>query len=414
MTEPERPIALCYRAMRSLLLGVLLVAGCQANENKAAPSSQVQPPPVSTPAPVSEPAPTKPAPANPPAAAVPPLPSPLPGKRIDLTGAIGSAWRAAIGDFNGDKKREIVVVDSKQMRVIDASGNQIASAPVTSGIQVLVAADVDGDGKSEILAGWGLTRDFKDAKARITLHHVQGKQIVEQLIAEPATTRQDVTAIVPVEKGALLVAYYDGKYTVTSAMAKQTGRTWKLDTIASIRMATSYARGDVDGDGKPDLVVGRIYGDDKGVDGDAFVLAPDGSRAKVPTTRGLRSLAIVGSDIFLGDGWHQNYGQNARGLLTRAWHDKDGYHAELVEDTAGQYGLERILPAKIDGKQVLVTQGSHYVRVFAKNGAQWKGLTIAGPSRDIAVGDLDAAPGDEVLIVGDKSELVDLHGALFQ
>jgi len=344
---------------------------------------------------------------------LPPLPDPLPGKRTDMTTAVGSGWRAVIADVVGDRKREIVVVDSSKLRVLDASGKELAAAPVSSGILVLVATDIDGDAHAEILAGWGQTRDWRDGKARITVHRVNGNQIVEEVIGEPQTTRAEVVAIVP-DKQSLLVAYYDSKFMVTSATAKKAGSTWQLEPIASIRMATSYARGDVDGDGKPDLVVGRIYGDDKGIDGDGFVLGSGGARTKLPTTRGLRSLAVVGGEIFVGDGWHQNYGQHGRGLLTRIRHDKAGFHADLVENTPGQYGIERIVPATIDGKQALVTLGSHYVRVFARDGERWRGITIAGPARDISVGDLDGVPGDEILVVADKSELVDLRGVSFQ
>jgi hypothetical protein len=339
---------------------------------------------------------------------VPPLPDPLPGKRTDLLAAIGTAAHATIGTFGG--KRAIAIADAKQLRLIDASGRELAAAPVTAGVQVLAAIDVDGDGTTELVAGWGESREYRAAKARITLHRVQGAQLVEETIAEPETTRAEIVAILPYGKDALFVAYYDSKFMVTSAIARRAARGWQLDKIASIRMATSYARGDVDGNGTPDLVVGRMYGDDKGIDGDAFVLAPDGSRTPLPTTRGLRSLAIVGGDIYFGDGWHQNYGQLAHGLLTHVHHAQDGFHAELIEDTPGQYAIEKIVPATIDGRQVLVAMGSHYVRVYARAGGAWRGLTIAGAARDVAVGDLDGAPGDEILVVGDKSELVDLRG----
>ncbi len=392
--------------MRLAIACALLLASCQ---NKTETNAKTSPPPPQGSASVATPGPDPDAPDNAqPQLPLPSLPSPLPGKRTDLTAAIGSAQRAAIGDFDGDKKREIVVADAKTLRVIDAAGKEIASAPVSGGIHVLVAADIDGDGKAEILAGWGQSREYMSAKARITLHRLTGTQLVEEVLAEPETSRAEVVAIVPLGQQELLVGYYDAKYTVTSAYARKKGKAWELETIASIRMATSYARGDVTGDGKPDLVVGRMYGDDKGIDGDAFVLAPDGSRTKLPTTRGLRSLAIAGNDIYVGDGWHQNYGQHARGLLTRIHHDKDGFHAELVENTPGQYAIERILPATIGGKQVIIALGSHYVRVFTSG----KGTTVAGAARDIAVGDLDGKPGDELLVVGDTSELIDLAGAL--
>ena len=402
--------------MRFVVIALLL-AGCQSKDKTSPPpatevATNKQPSSSSA---STTPAPDPDAPTNTQQQLpLPPLPDPLPGKRKDVTTAVGSAWRVAIGDVDGDRKRELVVVDSKQLRVVDIAGKEIASAPVTAGIHVLLAHDVDGDGRAEILAGWGQSRDFMSAKARITAHRLQGKQLVEEVIVAPETERAEVVAIVPVEKQTLLVAYYDSKFMVTSATAKRAAQGWQLTTLASIRMATSYARGDLDGDGKPELVVGRIYGDDKGIDGDAFVLAPDGKRTPLPTTRGLRSLAIIGGAVFVGDGWHQNYGKYARALLTRIARTGDSFASELVENTPGQYGVERIVPATIDGKQVVVTLGSHYVRVFALDGTKWRGVTIAGQTRDVAVGDLDGQPGDEIVIVGDKSEIVDLRGVSFQ
>lgn len=401
--------------MRYALCCALLVASCQANEGtkrppsgsaagSAAPSS-----PVATP---SVPKPDGDAPVNTePRLPLPPLPDPLPGARQDLGSVIGAGSRVAIGDFDGDGDRELVVIDAQRIRIVELGGKEIASAPVQAGIQVLVAADIDGDRRDEILAGWGMTREHRTASTRITLHRLRGGALEEEVIVQPQTERADVAAIVPMpDDKAVLVAYFDSKYHVTSAIARRTQQGWQLDKIASIRMATSYARADLDGDGKPELVVGRMYGDDLGIDGDAFVLAPDGTRTKLPSTRGLRSLAAVGGELFFADGWHHNYGQHARGLLTRVVKTKDGFSASLVENTPGQHSIERIVPATIGGKPVLVTLGSHYVRVYANVGGTWRGLTIAGMSRDVAVGDLDGKPGDEIIVVGDKSELVDLRG----
>lgn len=394
---------------------LLGIAACQTKTD----SRTGERPGSAAPPQASAPATSDPSAEPPPRTPVPPLPSPLPGVRADLTANIGPAARVAIGDLDGDGDREIIVADAKQLRVLDASGREITAAPVGGGIQVLVAADLDGDRRWELYAGWGQSRDHMDAKARITAHRFERGKLVEDVVAAPETSRNEVLALVPMsDQMALLVAYFDSKYMVTSTIMRRGATGWTGEKVASLRTATSYARGDVDGDGAQDLVVGRVYGDDKGIDGDAFVLGKDGARTPIPSTRGLRSLAVAYTDaddraeVFMGDGWHQNYGKLAHGLLTWARHGKSGWTTELVEDTAGQFELMRIVPATLDGKPAIVTLGSHYVRVFVRDNERWRGHTIAGPARDLAVGDLDGEPGDEVVIVGDKSELVNLRGAL--
>lgn len=341
----------------------------------------------------------------------------MPGTRKDLTVAIGPAWRAAIGDFNGDGKNEIAVASSQELKVIDANGKTLATTPATDGIQRLTAADLDGDGRAEIYAGWGQTRDHMDTKAKVTVHRLDGGRLTTETVLAPETTRQEVVALVPMKDAkSLFIAYFDSKYMVTSTIAQKGAQGWTASKVAQLRTATSYARGDVNGDGKPDIVVGRVYGDDKGVDGDAFILAPDGSRTKIPSTRGMRSIAVIDADadgkpeVYMGDGWHQNYGQYAHGLLTRARFAGSTFQTDLVEDTVGQYGIEEIVPATVDGKIVILTAGSNYTRAFMRAGDHWSAVTIGPVARDIAVGDLDGKPGDEILLLGEKSELVSLHG----
>jgi len=399
-----------FRALAACVAALAL--GCQRSEparEGAAPSKpEVPAPPTSTP--------LEPAPAGPRAPA-PPLPDPLPGARTNVTAIVGAAARVAIADLDGDGASELVLFDAAQIRVVAPSGRELARAPVTRGIQTLAVADLDHDGHAEVFAGWGQTRDHMDTRATFTVHRWRQGELVEETVLAPVTTRQDAVSIVPMpDNHAVLLAYFESKYMVHGVVATQDGSSWSVTPLATLRTATTFARGDLDGDGVADLVVGRVYGDDKGVDGDAFILSPDGTRRPIPTTRGLRSLAIADGDgdghpeVFLGDGWHQNYGELARGLLTWARPSTQGFHTELIEDTAGQYAIERILPATIDGQTMIVTLGSSYVRVFRHAGGRWTGLTIAGLARDLAVGDLDGKPGDEILILGTESEIVNLRG----
>jgi hypothetical protein len=41
----------------------------------------------------------------------------------------------------------------------------------------------------------------------------------------------------------------------------------------------------------------------------------------------------------------------------------------------------------------------------------WQAITVAGATRDIAVGALDSVPGDDILTIGDRSEIISLHDA---
>jgi hypothetical protein len=344
---------------------------------------------------------------------VPPLPDPLPGKRTALT--IATPHRAAIGDLDGDHHNEIVVCDPTVMTVLDPSGKKLGELSVVDGIQRLVVADVDGDGRAEIYAGWGQTREHMDTKAHLSVLRFDPatRLLREEQILQPATTRNDIVSILPApDLKALYFSYFDSKYMVTTVLVSRAGDGWTQKPVVQNRMAASFARGDVDGDGKLDLVVGRVYGDDKGVDGDAFVqgMGADAKRTMIPSQRGLRSIAVIDGAVYMGDGWHQNYGTLGRGLLSRSKIVSGAFVTNVVEDTAGQYALEAIIPATVDKKRVIVTQGSNYTRAFRLNGDKWEALTIAGVARDVAVGDLDGKPGDEILIVGDKTEIVNLEG----
>jgi hypothetical protein len=375
--------------------------GCSRKEEPLDRATEGRAPPAS-----SSEAPVEPASAS----------LPLPGDRRDVSDAVAGALRAVAADLDGDGRAELVLVDAEAIRVVNHRGVELSRASVHGGIQVLTAVDLDGDRRDEVAAGWGMTREHREATARVTLHHLAGEQLVEEVVIAPATSRHDVQAIVPVGPGALLIAYFESKYMVKSVRAVRRGRSWGLEDVASLRMATSYAFGDADADRRPDVVVGRVYGDDREADGDAFLLAPGGDRVPIPTTRGVRGLALADVDgdgqaeIYLGDGWHRNYGRLARGRLTWARWEAGRFRSDLIEETPGQYTIWHIVPADVDGdgRPEIVTRGSHHVRVHRWHDGRWHGLTVGGESRDVAVGKLDDHPGDDLLILGPRSEVVSL------
>jgi hypothetical protein len=366
----------------------------------------------------AQPAATHAAPATPPDRVVPPLPDPLPGMRHDVSATAGAATRVAIGDLDGDGQAELVFADAARLWVVDRAGRELASVPAPGAIHVLAVADLDGDGRAEIAAGWGFGRDHRDARTRVVAYRLVRDTLVEELIDEPASERHEVASIVPPRRGEpeLLLATYASKYVVRIAAARRRpGKGgWTVEERAAVRMGTSHARGDLDGDGTAELVIGRVYGDQLGDPGDALVLWAGAERSEVPTVRGVRGLALGDSDgdgkdeVFLGDGWDRDYGKVARGLVSWARLEDGAMTTELIEDTPGQYTVWQIEAADLDGdgKIELVTRGSHYVRIYRRVGPRWQGVTIAGPVRHLAVGPLDDRPGDEILLLGDKAEIV--------
>jgi hypothetical protein len=317
----------------------------------------------------------------------------------DVTAWVGDAQRAAIGDLTGDGRAEIALADARRLRIVDASGRELASTAAPAGIQVL------GIARGLVLAGWGETREHRGAAARVSIYRLDGGKLVEARSFEPQTSRSEIVALVPAPDGTLLVAYYESKYLVRVARMALADAATKLDDVATLRMAAgfAYAAGE--------LVVARVYGDELHSEGDAFVLHADGTRTAIPTTRGARAIvAGEGEEVFLADGWNENYAQVARGLVTRDWRDNAGaWHSELVEDLASEYSAGKLVAADLDGDGhvELISSGNKYVRVFRRSGAGWTGETIdPNAARDIAVGSLDGELGASILIVGDKSELV--------
>jgi len=393
--------------MKALALALLLAACAEKPVTPSSPDAAV-PPPVALDGP--------PLPPERPQAPPPEVPSPPPGKRRDATLLVGDAYRAAGGDLDGDRKAELALADDQRVWVVDRAGRTLAEIPAgEEGVQILTILDAEGDGRRELAVGWGETGKHRAAKAKVSLYRLQKGKLVEEIVWAPKTARNEIVAILAV-KGGLFLAWFESKYLVKTARATRgAGGAWTLAESAPVRMATSYALGDVDGDRSPDVLVGRVYGDARDRDGDAFLQRPDGSRLVIPTTRGVRALVSADSDgdgreeVFLADGWHQNYGKYARALLTWARLTGAAFQSAPIEESAGQFSMSKLLAADLDGdhRPEIVAQGSHAVRVFKRRGEAWTGLSVFGLTRDIAVVD------GELLAIGDKaSAWIDLRGAL--
>jgi hypothetical protein len=348
--------------------------------------------------------------------AIPPTKPALTIERWAAPALANDARMAVIADVAGTGEPQIVLASASTLRVITRDGRELASRDVPAGVQVLGAADLDGEGVA-ILAGFGRDRDHPRGEALAAIYRLRDGRLDEAPIVTPQTERAEIVALEPWPRDGridLFVAYFDSRYHVTSAIARQSATGWTLEPLARLRMAMSYALGDVRGDGSRSLVVGRVYGDDLLEDGDAFLLEPSGARLPIPTTRGVRGLVLTDLDgdgraeILLGDGWHRDYGTIARGQLTVARLGPSGIASETVVSIPGQYTLWQLEPMRVGDEVVVIARGSDGVFAIRRERNGWTHTALAGEARHVAVGELDGAPGDELLVLTDPPEVIRL------
>lgn len=134
-------------------------------------------------------------------------------------------------------------------------------------------------------------------------------------------------------------------------------------------MPMAMAAGDVDGDGRTELLLARPYGESAGTPGDVLVLRPGtalpaasgdqgggqagAGMARVPTTGGARAVIAVGRDVLYADGWHREYGSRARALITAARWQQGAWTTQVLAHVRGRRGYERLRVGDVDGDGVL-------------------------------------------------------------
>lgn len=168
-----------------------------------------------------------------------------------------------------------------------------------------------------------------------------------------------------------------------------------------LRMGTSWLHADVDADGREDLVVGRVYGEEQGEYGDLLVTlahpngpsdpsGPSGAAEPlvIPTARGVKGLWWGRWDpsdqdpaLYIADGWVAAYGKRARAHLRRLrW--RDGRPSvESLLSLPGEYTLfdifERADP-DAEGSLRLFAQASGALYLLEPRAVgQWGALRLA-------------------------------------
>lgn len=327
--------------------------------------------------------------------------------------------RVDVGNVDGAGRPEIVIACDDALLVLEASGALRARAATRGWPQELLVTDIDGDGASELITGWGTSRRRQNARARLLLHRVKGDALSETPLLIPETSRNEIAGVALESAGknwSLAVAHFTSKYTVRHLRLRGSRSGVQAEELGSWRMATSSALGRFTAD-KHQLVVGRLYGDALGDDGDAFVLV-DNKRLPIPTTRGVRSIAVADLDrdgrdeVLLADGWSQRYAQQGRAMLTLASWTGKTFETRLLLQIPGEYTINRVRVVDVnhDGTPELLLVGSATTRLFHKRGDRWEGRLLSKQAGDAAAIDIDGDGLDEVVVVGKTATIVRLEG----
>lgn len=338
-------------------------------------------------------------------------------------------YKIAAGDLDGDSRAELVTWNDQSKRLVvsrleGGAFRDIASHEIADFPNAIVVADLDADGKAELVVGQGLRgynpKEGPQTDARVNVYRPLspgGWEPVE--VFRKVTERPDVTSLKVVDldgdkQPEILFALFVEKYFVDVMAARRSAEGWTVEKILNVRMGPHVAAGDVFGEGRPRIVVGRPYGDALGVLGDAFVAGENGKRLALPFFRGVSSLAVGDADgdgrleIAAGDGWHQDYGKLARGRVAVAWREAGSWRYELVEDVPKQTRIRGIEFIDIDGSggQEILAWGEMRnslggdVRLYERRDGGWRGATLATDVQGHAVADFEGNGRLQIVFAG--------------
>lgn len=286
----------------------------------------------------------------------------------------------------------------KSLRIFSPRGStleEVASLPM-AGTVTDVAVIPNG-----YVVATGMGRENPAASARVEA--ITGANSTRQVIFERSGERNQINSVIW-RDGKLWISFFTSKYITTIGyLIPTTDGPWTFHESASIRMGDSL---DVVGEL---AFVGRSYGDMQGQDGD-LVLLRGSERTLLPSYRGVRSVRVIGDasnhKIFIGDGWHMNYGQLAQARLSVLSKRKEDsrYSLQIIDYDKEATDFRRLQPLHSAGRDYIVALGSSSVVMYdQRDGSSKKVLysrNIQGALIDAVVAQV--AADKAIVVVADQ------------
>jgi len=331
-------------------------------------------------------------------------------RRVEISSWAAGVEKVAAADLNGDGVSEIALGTADNLRIVTIEGRELASSSSEGSAGLCV---LEGVGDS-LLAGWGQTKAFSKATAAVTRYVMQRGRLVEESVAKPASQRPQVVSIASAGPD-LLVSWFTGKYNVGAYRASRTPTGWTVAPWMEARTAPVWLATDLDEDGREDLVYGRTYGDAQGSDGDAWIVRGSGERVVIPTTRGVRAGCLADTDgdgrpeIVLADGWDKDYGRKARQQLRLVRWEEGGVRSTIIDQGSNDVDTTRVLAEDVDGdrRDEVLAVTDKRLRVVEQEASGWVAWDAAPDVVDAAV--IVAGSKTRIVVVGRKPEILDIE-----
>ena len=216
----------------------------------------------------------------------------------------------------------------------------------------------------------------------------------------------------------LAFAYFESKYGVRTRHLTATGQWLSGDAI---RMGTERAWADLDGDGKSDAIIGRMYGDALGLDGDLRLVLGGGAVVPVDTDRGVRTLTVArlsgdaAPTLYFVDGWAARYAAEAKAQLKRVRFVRGERLVELVGLSPDEYTFNHLEPVTRNGgaramkTTGLLVWGNRELSVFwPKPNLPWPRVVVSRDPQLLAGALVETGDGARIVVPGEVTRLVDI------
>ncbi len=302
-------------------------------------------------------------------------------KNLDIKGFPRDVQIVTLGNIFGDTKDELILGSDSSLyicTIIKDSVRILYTHTFDKPVLKICTGDANNDGRNDLVLITGYTQ-YKDSEINVYIVNYfdkesgvnGGKWSVSELYTKASERPQplylEIADIDNDSKNEIIASYYESKYMVETILISFISGKVKSRAFLTERMSTAFDVGKLDG--RNMLFVGRVYGDSIGDEGDAYIL--DGKvKTGLSVKRGVKSAIKVGdgdndgkNEIFVGDGWHQNYGKIARGRLAVIGKNLT---YKLIEDIKGQTNIDQIEIYDVDndGKNEVLTSGNRYFRIY--------------------------------------------------